>query len=172
MVYKHYLVAEKRKSYFDEKGKDEECIFCTAVPELGKAPGRAGKSWVIASFSTCFIVVNEYPYVSKGHLMVVPKRHVVDYNELTSDEIDEIFKVVLPKAKGALAKEYKRTRGFNIGMNMGDNAGASIQHLHVHIVPRTEGETGFMETTASTRIVHEDAETTMNKMSKHFMEKK
>lgn len=151
-----------------QKGrKSEGCIFCKVAENLANLPRIISEIPVAASFDKTYLVVNKYPYVQKGHLMVVTKRHTQDLSELSAEESSEIFKVI-PKAQEALRKEYQTIKGFNVGINLGTAAGASIEHLHIHLVPRFQGENGFLETTASTRVLHETAEATMQKIAKYF----
>lgn len=165
-AFEHYLSAEQREQYLEGLDSKKDCIFCAAVHFLKQ--GKVKDVYVVAVFKHCFLVVNAYPYVPRGHLMAVPKRHVCDYNDLAKEEIDEIFNKAVRGAKSALEKEYKKATGFNIGINLGKHAGASIEHLHIHIVPRYPEEAGFMETTAKTRIVSEHPQTTMKKLAKYF----
>lgn len=106
---------------------------------------------VIARERTCFALLNTYPYTG-GHLMVVPYKQTSDLNELTDPELTELFKLTR-RCQNALTK-VMRPDGFNIGMNLGKVAGAGIlEHLHVHIVPRWQGDTNFMPVLAGTTVV-------------------
>jgi diadenosine tetraphosphate (Ap4A) HIT family hydrolase len=84
-----------------------------------------------------FAIYDKYP-VSNGHLLIIPKRYIANYFDLTSEErlaIDEL----LHKGKDILDKEY-RPDGFNIGINCGETAGQTIFHVHVHLIPRYKGD--------------------------------
>ncbi len=173
-IFQDYIVSDKRRSGYiasvqkGDKGRESEgCIFCKVAENLASLPRTISEIPVAASFDKTFLAVNRYPYVQKGHLMVVTKRHILEINELSEEEFMEIFRII-PKAQEALRKEYPTIKGFNVGINLGTAAGASIEHLHIHLVPRFQGENGFLETTASTRVLHETAEETMQKMAKHF----
>ena len=153
--------------------REEKCIFCLALEKLAKNTPLVvdlgfTKIFVVADFRHNFLVVNPYPYVPRGHMQLVLNRHAKSIAELNSDEIDEIFKELIPKIQNSLQKEYSMIVGFNIGINYGETSGQSIEHFHIHIVPRFSSEAGFMETTAGTRIVDEDPEETMKRMRKYF----
>ena len=106
---------------------------------------------VIARARTCFALLNAYPYTG-GHLMVVPYKQVQDLNGLTDEELADLLKLTR-SCQNALTRVMK-PNGFNVGINLGKVAGAGIlEHLHVHLVPRWEGDTNFMPVIASTSIV-------------------
>jgi len=106
---------------------------------------------VIARDRACYALLNTYPYTG-GHLMVVPYRQCADFADLTDDELLGLFKLV-QRCQNALGRVMKPD-GFNIGLNLGRCAGAGItEHLHVHIVPRWNGDTNFMPVLANTTVV-------------------
>lgn len=106
---------------------------------------------VIARGRRCFALLNAYPYTG-GHLMVVPYKQVQDLNGLTDDELAELLKLTRT-CQNALTRVMK-PHGFNVGINLGKVAGAGIlEHLHIHVVPRWEGDTNFMPVLASTTVV-------------------
>jgi ATP adenylyltransferase len=108
---------------------------------------------VIARERSCFALLNTYPY-SGGHLMVVPYKKAADLNELTDEELTELMRL-LRRCQNALTAVMKPD-GFNIGINLGRVAGAGILgHLHIHIVPRWNGDTNFMPVLAKTTVVPE-----------------
>ena len=108
-------------------------------------------NFVIARARTCFALLNTYPYTG-GHLMVVPYKQVQDLNGLTDEEMADLLKLTRT-CQNALARVMK-PHGFNVGINFGKVAGAGIQeHLHLHIVPRWEGDTNFMPVLANTSVV-------------------
>ena len=108
-------------------------------------------NYVIARDRTCFALLNKYPY-NGGHLMVVPYKEVADLNELTDAELADLWKLVR-RCVNAL-KELMKADGFNIGINLGKVAGAGIvEHLHIHVVPRWNGDTNFMPVLANTRVL-------------------
>jgi len=108
---------------------------------------------VIARAKTCFAILNTYPY-SGGHLMVVPYKKAADLNDLTDEELTDLM-IMLRRCQNALSS-VMRPDGFNIGINLGRVAGAGILgHLHIHIVPRWNGDTNFMPVVASTTVLPE-----------------
>jgi ATP adenylyltransferase len=113
--------------------------------------GEDEANYVIARARTCYALLNAYPYTG-GHLMVVPYRQTSDLNDLTDQELGELFQVTR-RCQNALTK-VMRPDGFNIGLNLGRVAGAGIhEHLHVHVVPRWMGDTNFMPVLAGTTVV-------------------
>jgi ATP adenylyltransferase len=108
-------------------------------------------NYVVARDRTCFALLNKYPY-NGGHLMVVPYKEVADMNGLTEEELADLWKLVR-RCTNALTQLMKPD-GFNIGINLGRVAGAGIvEHLHIHVVPRWNGDTNFMPVLASTRVL-------------------
>lgn len=109
-----------------------------------------------------FVIMNLYPY-NNGHLLIVPYREVTEYHALSTTEQEAIAATIdrcLEWLRSALSPE-----GFNVGLNLGVAAGAGIpEHLHVHVVPRWDGDTNFMSTTAETRVLPEDLSTTYQKL--------
>ena len=108
---------------------------------------------VIARGKTCFAVMNNYPY-NAGHLLIVPYREVPDLADLTDHELLELMQLCC-RCQAAL-RETMNPAGFNIGLNLGQVAGAGIQeHLHLHVVPRWEGDTNFMPVLGQTAVIPE-----------------
>lgn len=130
--------------------KPEGCVFC-------KSSLRCD-DYVLFEGKTCFVMLNRYPYVN-GHLMIIPVRHLGDIAELTPGEREEIFGLVDVSVK--VLKEAMNPQGFNIGMNLGKAAGAGIaEHVHVHVIPRWEGDTNFMSVVGNVRVIPQDLTTT------------
>ena len=103
--------------------------------------------------NTCFAVLNAHPYGS-GHLMVVPNRAVADLADLTDAESEELWSGV--RAAVAAIRSAYNPEGVNVGINLGAAAGAGLpDHLHVHCMPRWQGDTNFMTTVAETRVLPE-----------------
>jgi ATP adenylyltransferase len=106
---------------------------------------------VIARSRTCFALLNTYPY-NGGHLLVVPYRQTPDLDGLTDDELLDLLHLTL-RCQQAL-RGVMKPDGFNLGINLGRVAGAGItEHLHIHIVPRWNGDTNFMPVLARTSVV-------------------
>lgn len=109
--------------------------------------------YVITRDRTCFALLNKYPYTG-GHLMIVPYKQTSELNGLTEEEMSDLMKLTR-RCQNALTK-VMRPDGFNIGINLGKCAGAGIlEHLHIHIVPRWNGDTNFMPVIANTTVVPE-----------------
>lgn len=110
-------------------------------------------NYVIARDRTCFVLLNKYPYAG-GHLMVVPYKQTPDLQGLTDDELMDLMKLAR-RCQQALSRVMKPD-GFNFGINLGKCAGAGIiEHLHIHIVPRWNGDTNFMPVLANASVVPE-----------------
>ena len=140
-------------------GETNGCIFCNITE-----PGR--EELILVRGRTSFVILNLYPYNS-GHLMVVPNRHVPTLHASTSDELAELMKFAR-YAEMALAEAYK-PQGINLGINLGRPAGAGVlDHLHVHVVPRWNGDTSFMSVTAETRVLPESLSATRDRLKPIF----
>ncbi|HUZ07992.1 MAG TPA: HIT domain-containing protein [Candidatus Paceibacterota bacterium] len=108
---------------------------------------------VVVRDRTCFALLNKYPY-NGGHLMVVPYQEVPDLNGLTDEELADLWK--LTRRCIAALTAVMKPDGFNVGINLGKVAGAGIaEHLHVHVVPRWNGDTNFMPVLANTTVLPE-----------------
>jgi ATP adenylyltransferase len=106
---------------------------------------------VIARDRSCFALLNKYPYVG-GHLMTVPYKVVADLNGLTDEELADLWKLTR-RCINALTAVMKPD-GFNVGINLGKAAGAGVaEHLHLHVVPRWNGDTNFMPVLANTTVL-------------------
>ncbi len=142
------LWAPWRLEYVSSASEQTGCIFCQAAA----APDDE-TSLVVHLGEQAFVLLNRFPY-SSGHLMVAPLRHVGDLRELSAPEAAEIHSLGT-RALDVLGEVY-RPDGFNIGWNLGRNAGAGIaDHVHEHVVPRWQGDTNFMPVLADVRVVPE-----------------
>lgn len=128
------------------KPKTGTCVFCAAA-----AGAEDGDALVVERGELCFTMLNAFPYAA-GHLMVSPYRHVGELEALTEQETSELMRSATD-ALGAL-RRVMNPAGFNVGLNLGRVAGAGFaDHLHLHVVPRWEGDTSFMPVIADTRVV-------------------
>ena len=119
-------------------------------------------NYVIARGRTGYVVLNTYPY-NGGHVMVVPYRQIASLDELTDDEALELMQ--WSRRCVQALRTVMKPQGFNIGFNLGKCAGAGIiEHLHLHIVPRWEGDTNFMPVLANSRVVPEALKETAAKL--------
>lgn len=124
------------------------CVFCDAVAD------GADASLIVHRGATCFVILNLYPY-NNGHLMVVPYRHVGRLALLTPAEQAELME--LTRAVEMALQELYAPHGFNMGLNLGKPAGAGVlDHLHMHVVPRWNGDTNFMSVVGETRVLPEE----------------
>jgi ATP adenylyltransferase len=126
------------------------CIFCD-LPAAGEDQDEANH--LLARGEVSFMLLNAFPY-NPGHLMAAPYRHVADYEDLTAEELAEMTALA-----GAAIRAMRREsgpHGFNLGMNLGQVAGAGIvDHLHLHVVPRWGGDTNFMPVVGRTKVLPE-----------------
>ena len=112
-----------------------------------------------------FISLNLYPY-NPGHLMIIPNRHVTSFLELTREEIIHINRTI--QGIQLLLDNLYSPKGYNIGINQGIIAGASIEHLHIHIVPRYGAELGYIDIVGKTRIVVEGLDSVKQKLTENI----
>jgi ATP adenylyltransferase len=109
--------------------------------------------FVVTRRKNAFLMMNRYPY-SVGHLMAVPYRKAGDASSLGENEVLELWNLAVHAQR--LLRETMKAQGFNIGLNLGQCAGAGVpDHLHLHIVPRWNGDTNFMPVLAGTRMLSE-----------------
>jgi len=136
-----------RVEYFKAGGASPDFLL-----EAARATDDAAHL-VVARRAHTFLIMNRYPY-AVGHLMAVPLRKVGELVELTADEKLELLE--LTEHAQRLLRQVIRAQGFNVGLNLGKCAGAGVvEHLHLHIVPRWEGDNNFMPVLADTRILPE-----------------
>jgi ATP adenylyltransferase len=147
--------------YVGGERKVTGCVFCIA---LASADDRV--ALVLHRTEHAFLILNAYPY-APGHLMAVLNRHVGDVGEATPAELGAAM-ALTQHAVAALQAEY-RAEGFNVGLNLGRVAGAGIEdHLHVHVVPRWNGDTNFMPVLGETRVLPEALEATYDRLKGRF----
>ncbi len=141
--------------------KPGECIFC--LPESREEDERR---LVLYRGERAFVIMNKYPY-NTGHLLVAPRRHVMEYCDLRPEEYTELF--TLSQTCVAVLREVSRPEGFNLGFNLGGAAGAGIkEHLHFHVVPRWNGDSSFMAVLGEVRTVPEHLTATYTKLKPFF----
>jgi ATP adenylyltransferase len=155
------LWAPWRQSYVIQLSHSNECIFCKAVN------GSDEENYVIYRTSYTIALLNRYPY-NNAHVMIAPKRHVPSTELLTNEELVDLMNT-LNKILNAVRECYN-PHGFNIGANIGKAAGAGIEgHIHIHIVPRWNGDTNFMPVLARTKVIPEDLKITWKKLRNYLM---
>ncbi len=134
------------------KGQQPQgCIFCDFPAEQGLVADR--KNLILGRSERSFVIFNKYPYNS-GHLMVIPRRHTADFHSLDPVESADLHQLLQRAVR--IVKDALRPDGVNLGMNLGQTAGAGItDHLHYHLVPRWSGDTNFMPVVGQTKVVIE-----------------
>ena len=140
--------------------KSDSCVFCAAQ----SSPDA--ESLIVFRGSTSFVILNLYPY-NNGHLMVVPNRHIASLAAATHEELCEMIELT-QRAEVALGEAYA-PHGMNVGINLGKPAGAGIlDHLHIHVVPRWNGDTNFMTVIGQTRVLPEELPQTAERLRPIF----
>jgi ATP adenylyltransferase len=139
-------------------GPEAACVFCVAL-----AVGDDRRALILRRGRLAFLILNAFPYAS-GHLMAVITRHVGTLETATAEELAEAM-TLIQSASRALDAAY-HPDGFNVGLNQGRVAGAGVLgHLHLHLVPRWNGDTNFMPVTADTRVLPEALEATYDRLA-------
>ncbi|MCS7043427.1 MAG: HIT domain-containing protein [Bryobacteraceae bacterium] len=150
-----------RYHYVSTVSPGDECIFCAKAREE-----REEENLILWRGRLNYALLNLFPYTT-GHLMITPYRHVAQLEELTDEEATELM-LATRQAVRCLRAVY-RPQGFNLGMNLGECAGAGIAgHLHMHVLPRWTGDANFMTTIAETRVMPEDLRETWRKLAAAF----
>lgn len=121
------------------------CVFCAA-----QAKPDGPDNWIVVREPHAFVILNIYPYNS-GHVMVCPARHVTAMSELSPEEGAALF--ALTARTVDLLRSAMNAEAVNMGANLGRAAGGSIDHLHVHLVPRWTGDTNFMPVIGETKVM-------------------
>ncbi|MBN2049341.1 MAG: HIT domain-containing protein [Spirochaetales bacterium] len=142
-----YFCNFEKLDYIKNRSASGDCILCSI------SAGKSGTADLSVYRDDTFIVsLNLYPY-NPGHLILFPLRHIEDLRELTREEQDTLH-LLTSRFLDVLDALYSPA-GYNIGYNMGKPAGASISHLHLHIIPRYPGEIGFADLIAGKRMLVE-----------------
>lgn len=150
-----------RSTYMQSAGEKQGCIFCEAAADRADE-----KTLVVYRGGLCLVILNRYPYTS-GHLMIAPYEHVSRLTGASMATTEEMMRLARC-AEQVLESVYKPD-GLNLGMNLGEAAGAGIeQHIHLHVLPRWKGDANFMSTVGQTRIIPESLEDTYAKVHLAF----
>jgi ATP adenylyltransferase len=154
-----HLWSPWRLEYVTAK-KPDGCVFC-------HAPGSSNPDpLLVHQGQLACVILNLYPY-NNGHLMVVPYRHESTLAGLTRDEMTEVGALV--QVSERVLREAYRLEGINVGVNLGAPAGAGIEeHVHLHLVPRWNGDTNFMTVVGETRVLPEDIRATAARLRPIF----
>jgi ATP adenylyltransferase len=139
-----------RMAYIKGTDRHDTCFLCDAAA----APAdKEDDLYVVATGDLAFVILNLFPY-NTGHLMVAPKRHVGELDELEHAEFDEIWSWT--RRSVSALREASQPQGFNIGINLGEAAGAGVPgHFHLHVVPRWGGDTNFMPVVGDAKVLPE-----------------
>ena len=145
-----------RLAYVTGAAKSPGCVFCAAIA------GPDADPLIVFRGSTCFVILNLFPY-NNGHVMVVPNRHIASLVQASPEELCEMM--ALARRTEIALREVFAPDGLNIGLNLGKAAGAGIlEHLHLHIVPRWNGDTNFMTVVGETRVLPQELPVTADKL--------
>ena len=144
-------------TYIENHNPAEPCVFCAAVAEQD-----GPQNLIVARGQWSFLILNRYPYTS-GHLMIVPFDHAASLEDLSSAALAEMME--LTRRGIRVLRQIYRPQGLNVGVNIGEAAGAGIlDHVHMHVVPRWVGDTNFMSALGETRVLPEDLERTYDRI--------
>ena len=152
-----------RQEYVSNARPENICIFC---------PSQTGKSdrerLILARSDYSLMMLNRYPYTG-GHLMVAPLRHAADLDDLSDAELLDLMHLL--RRGRALLKRVASPDGFNVGINLGRAAGAGVEeHLHIHIVPRWNGDSNFMTVVGNVRVIPDGLTETYERLSASLAE--
>ncbi len=155
------IFAPWRFKYVTSHSAPSDCVLCKA-----RDASDDDNIFILHRGTRCFIILNLYPY-NNGHIMIVPNEHTSFLNDLDQESSNEMFRLA-SRCEEILKKVYS-PQGFNIGMNIGKCAGAGIEdHIHLHVIPRWQGDTSFMSVVSGTRVIPEDIESTFKKLKPLF----
>ncbi|MFZ3063586.1 MAG: HIT domain-containing protein [Actinomycetota bacterium] len=142
-----YIMGEKPKG----------CIFCHKPKEK-----KDKENYIVYRGESCCVMMNLYPYNS-GHLMISPYKHVPDLEGLSDEELLELMEVLRRSMR--VLRSALKPEGFNIGMNVGEVAGAGFgDHVHIHVVPRWAQDTNFMPVISDTKVISEALDATYERL--------
>lgn len=159
--WRHNYVTGK-ESVHDRTGlKADGCVFCQQFAE-----SEDGKHFILRRFSRCAIMLNRYPY-NPGHVMILPFVHKPELHDLEADvrrEMMEVLSLSMPVIQEAI-----NCQGFNVGINLGLAGGGGIpSHLHIHVLPRWQGDTNFLELINNTKVISSQLEQTFADLQPGF----
>ena len=150
-----------RFSYVAASTHATTCPFCQLQTE-----GSERQNLILRHGNHAYVLLNKFPYAA-GHLMVVLHRHVATLRETAPKELQEL--ILLSRSCEDILRRVYQPDGFNIGFNIGKSAGAGVAgHLHLHVVPRWQGDANFVSVIGETRVLPEDLESTYEKLLPYF----
>jgi ATP adenylyltransferase len=140
-----------RMEYIQSNKNEASCVFCIAFSQTSDA-----QNLILFRGQSAFVILNRYPYTS-GHVMIVPNDHQPSLGDIDAPARAEMMELAV-QATSVLGQVYQ-AQGFNLGINIGEAAGAGIsEHVHLHVVPRWFGDTNFMSTLGGARVLPESLE--------------
>lgn len=155
------LWAPWRMAYITQEPR-EGCLFCRAIAD----PSDPDAALVVWRPEGAIVMLNKFPY-NAGHVMVAPQAHKGDLAELSDDESRALMRALARTI--TVLREALKPEGFNVGANIGRVAGAGIpDHVHLHVVPRWNGDTNFMPVLSEVKVVNEHLEQTAEKLKRAF----
>jgi ATP adenylyltransferase len=150
-----------RSSYVSKSTPPGQCIFCAAV-----AGCNDEENLLLCRAKHNFVILNRFPY-SSGHLMIAPNIHASRLNQTSIETTDEMMR--LARSAETILQDVYRPHGINLGMNLGEAAGAGIAgHIHLHVLPRWTGDANFMTVVGGTRVMPESLEDSYSKLKGPF----
>lgn len=142
------LWAPWRMDYIRSDKEGQPCVFCP-----GEEREQDEERLILHVGRHCMVVMNRFPY-NNGHLLVAPVRHVAGLEGLTDEEMLDLFRTV--QGASDVLRDVMNPEGFNVGVNLGRVAGAGMEdHLHIHIVPRWNGDSNYMTVLGEVRVIPE-----------------
>jgi ATP adenylyltransferase len=144
-----------------EEKQSKECVFCKQFKESNDE-----ENGILKRTKNCVVIINKYPY-NGGHLMVMPIAHKATLKDLTPETRSELMELV--NESTIVIEKILQPHGFNVGINIGKAGGGGIPtHLHIHILPRWEGDTNFMPLLAETKPLSVDLREIYKNLKKAF----
>jgi ATP adenylyltransferase len=138
--------------------KEAGCVFCSALADDAEFTLHRGR--------LSLVVMNKFPYIN-GHLLVAPRRHLSELEEMSTEEMGDLLATV--RQCVAILKQVMKPDGFNVGLNLGRVAGAGIEeHLHFHVVPRWFGDVNALTVFGDVRVIPEHLQATCDNLKPHF----
>ena len=144
-----------------DAGQGSGCFLCDSP-----AQGKEAETLILFRGQRAYVILNRYPY-NTGHLLIAPYAHGAELDSLPPETSGEVWELA-HKCVAILRAEYSPD-GFNIGMNLGAAAGAGVpDHLHLHVVPRWDGDTSFLSVLGDTKVLPEDLSQTYARVKPRF----
>ena len=155
-----HLWSPWRLAYITGGSSPGGCVFCAALTDAQAA------NLILHRGPACFVILNLFPY-NNGHLMVIPNRHIATLASATAEELCEMM-ALTRDAEIALTEAYA-PHGLNMGINLGKPAGAGVlDHVHMHVVPRWNGDTNFMPVLADVRVIVQALDSAYEMLTNHL----